>query len=52
MGGGGCMVKDPCQVIAIVIRIFPSQLRNPKWSCHSSYIIRLLSSNAVKNHAQ
>ena len=41
----GCMTKNHCHVMAIVMRKFLNSLRNTKWS-----LIRLLSSKAVKNH--
>ena len=34
----GCMTKNPCHVLAIVIRIFSNCFRYPKWSCYPSYI--------------
>ena len=34
----GYMTKNHCNEMAIVTRIFPNWLRNPKWSCYSSYM--------------
>ena len=34
----GCMTKNHCNAMAIVIRIWPNWLRKPKWSCYSVYM--------------
>ena len=34
----GCMTKNHCNAMTIEKRIFPNWLRNPKWSCYSSYM--------------